>query len=67
VEEELPRVLVRPVLRQGVLLLGVLLDRLDNLFQSAVFSDQLQRSRRPDLGDRVEIVAAEQNAEVDKL
>ena len=63
----MPRVLVRPILRNLISLLGVILEVLDHTFQVAKLSNQLECSIGTDLGNRIEIVAAKQDAEVDEL
>ena len=61
-KEESARVLIWPVLRDRVLLFRVLFDRLDNLLKSPVLTDQFQCCRGSNLGNRVEVIAAEENA-----
>ena len=67
VEEEVARVLVGPVGREGVFVLRVGFDMGDYAFEGAVVADQLEGGVRADFGDRIEVVAAEKYAEVDEL
>lgn len=66
-EEEVACVLEWPVLWDLVFALGVVLDECDDLLQRSVVTDQFQRCAGSDFRDRVEIVAAEEDAEVDEL
>ena len=66
-EEQEPGVLVGPVVRDGVFLLGVFLDVFDDVLEGAVFFDEVEGGGGADLGDGVDVVAAEEDAEVDEL
>lgn len=66
-EEEVAGILVGPVFGKGVLALFVALNELDDLLQAAMLANELQRGVRTDLWNGVEVVAAEQDAEVDEL
>lgn len=67
VEEEFARILVGPVRGDGVAFFGVVLDVGHYSFESAVVANQFQGALGPDFGDGVDVVAAEQDAEVDEL
>lgn len=66
VEEEVARVGVGPVFGEHQLGFPSL-DGLDDLLQRAVFADQLQGRMWADFWNRVEVVAAQEDAEVGKL
>ncbi len=66
VEEELARVNVWPVFRDGELGFAGF-DSLDEFFERAIFADQFEGGGGADFGDRVEVVAAEEDAEVNEL
>ena len=66
-EEELARVFVGPVFGELEALFGVLLDGFDDFFEGFVFADEFEGCCGADFGDGVEVVAAEENAKVDKL
>ena len=57
-EEEFTRFFVGPVFWNGVFLLRVLFDELDNLLKGTMFPDEFQSSIGPDFGDWVEVVTA---------
>lgn len=66
IEEELPRVFVRPVF--GDCEFGLAgFDGGDEVFERFVFADELEGGVGADFGDGVEVVAAEEDAEVDEL
>ena len=67
VEEELSRVAVGPVGGDGVALFRVGGDVRDDVFERAVVADQFESRLGADFGDRVDVVAAEKDAEVDEL
>ena len=67
VDEKLSRVLIGPIFRNSVALLGIIFNMLNNFLEGAVVLDQVVGSGWADLGNLVEIVAAKENAEVDKL
>lgn len=66
-EKKIACVGVRPVFGQSVFAFLVVLDELNNLLQAAMLADELQGGVRADFGDRIEVVAAEKDAQVDKL
>ena len=63
-DEQLARLLVHPVLRYLELLLVQLLE---HLLDRLVLLDVLDGLFGPDASDRVAVIAAEQNTEVDEL
>lgn len=67
VEEELPRVGVRPVFRDGIFVLIIVVYPLNNLFEGSVFTDQFKGGVGADLWDGVEVITAKKDAEIDKL
>ena len=67
VEEELAGFGEGPVVGDGVAVLGVGFDVGDDLFKCAMFADELEGGVRADFGDWVDVVAAKEDAEVDKL
>lgn len=56
-----------PVLGELVAFFGVFLDGLDDALESLVLADELKGCRGTNLGNGIEVVATEENAEVDKL
>lgn len=64
-EEQCTRILEGPVIGQRVL--GVILDVFNDLLKGAVLSNQFQGCAGTNLGDRVEVIATEKNAEIDEL
>jgi hypothetical protein len=48
-------------------LLRVLLDRFDQFFERSVLADELQGRRGSDFGNGIEVIAAEEDAQVDEL
>lgn len=66
-EEQLAGVLVGPVVGDDVAFLGVFLDEGDDVFEAAVVADHFEGAVRADFGDRVDVVASEEDAEVNEL
>lgn len=66
-EEQVACVEIWPVVGEGKFALLVIRDELDDLLEAAVLANEFQSSIWADLGNRVEVVAAEEDAEVDKL
>lgn len=58
-EEQVPCVFEWPVFGDRVFFLGVILHGLDDFLESAMLTNQLQGRIWPNLGNRVEVVAAE--------
>lgn len=58
-EEELARVLVGPVVGDGVSLFGIAFDVRYDFFERAVVADELESGVWADFGDGIDIVAAE--------
>lgn len=67
VEEEFAGFGEGPVVWEGVFLLGIGFDVVDDFFESAEFADEFEGGVRADLWDWVDVVAAEEDAEVDEL
>ena len=67
VEEELARIGVRPVFRDGISVLIIVVYPLHNLFEGAMLTDQFKGSVGADLWDGIEVIAAKKDTEVDKL
>lgn len=59
--------MVGPVVRDGVALFGVFLDKGHHAFEGAVVANHLEGAVRTDFGDGVDVVASEEDAEVDEL
>jgi hypothetical protein len=66
-EEEEARIGERPVVRDGKLLGGLRLDVFDDAFQVVVLTDEFKGCAGADAFDGIEIVAAEEDTEVDEL
>lgn len=67
IEEELSRILVGPVIGNGISFLLILFYMGDNCLQVSIFPNELKSAMRSYFGDRIEVVAAKENAEVDEL
>lgn len=66
-EKELARVLIGPVVGDGVAFLGVFLDEGYDAFEAAVVSDHFEGAVGSDFGDGVDVVASKEDAEIDEL
>jgi hypothetical protein len=66
VEEELSSIGIGPVFWNLELSLSCL-DSLDEFLKSTVFTDEFQCGMGADLGNGVEVIAAEEDTEVDEL
>ena len=66
-KEQFSGVLEWPILGNLILVLCVILYRLNDLFECAMLSNELESRVGANLGDWIKIVAAEQNAEIDEL
>ena len=66
-QEQKSCILVRPVIWNNVFLLWVILNVFDDLLKGAKVFDQIVCCRGTNLGNRVYVIATEQNAEIDEL
>lgn len=66
-EEQFPRLFVWPVVWDCIFLFGVFLDEVDDTFECVVVTDEFEGSIRANFRDRINIVAAQEDAEVDEL
>lgn len=66
-EEKFTRLFVRPVIWDCVFLFGIFLDEVDDSFERAVVTDKFEGSIGADFRNRIYIVAAQEDAKVNKL
>lgn len=66
-EEQISCVLIWPVFRNLIPLFGIFLDEFDNFLERAMFTNELQSCIRTDFGDRIKIITAEKDAQIDEL
>ena len=67
VEEKLARVGIRPVFRDSIFVLIIVVYPLNNLFEGSVFTNQFKGRVGADLCDGVEVIAAKEDAEINEL
>jgi len=67
VEEEFPSVFIWPVFRKGVFGLLVVFDPIDKLFECTVFADEFKGCIWTNFGNRIEVIAAKEDAEINEL
>lgn len=67
VEKQLSRVLVGPVVRDGVAFLRVFLDERYDVLEAAVVADHFEGAVRSDFRDGVDVVASKEDAEINEL